>query len=675
MQVSLHLVNRHFNNRSFNDDSPHDCYADEDSSHCCLLVQSQILVMKCPFLISLFLCLSPIVGAAQTIDFNRDVRPILSDNCFSCHGFDKATRKADLRLDTLVGATADRDGSRAIVPGRPDKSLLIERVSSADTDLVMPPADSHRKPLKHSQIEALRRWIEEGAGWGKHWAFEEPKRPAVAAEAHPIDDFVKGRLKRKSMTLAKRAEIPTLVRRLSYDLTGLPPEPAVVERLVKAPTKENWNRLIDELLASPHYGERMAMWWLDGARYSDTDGFQSDATRTNWPWRDWVIDSFNRNLPFDQFTIEQFAGDLIPNATPEQKLATCFHRNHMANGEGGRDREESRIDYVLDRTNTFGTLWLGLTLGCTQCHDHKFDPVSQRDYYSLTAYFNSIDETGAAGGGATPYLTYRSPYAKRAVEDAEAALKESDADVVKVRERAETEFVPWLAARIDQVKSGFQAWTVAKPVRLETTEGYPLKADEDGTIVSGPFDKPQDDFIVTVAPDDLDRTTGFRLDVFPHPSHTDGKYSFAPSGEFILTNVKVLVQKQGTSQYQEVEIASAKADIEGQGTDKGYGRVVGTLADAPRKGWTTRTKPADVLHSAVFAFTKPVTLSEDEELRIALMQRSLSPKELMGRFRLSLTNQGGQAIQSLGKMPMEIIYQQLLKCLCHGLVRQLIKML
>ena len=644
--IAASLASRHqvrFNERNTDE---------SEAENADLMSQFRILMTACVLASAAWTFTS--ASSAAEIDFNREVRPILSDSCFSCHGFDKAARKADLRLDTLEGATADREGSAAIVPGKPELSLLIERVSSTDPDLVMPPAGSHRKPLKIKDVEILREWIRQGAVWGKHWAFEPPVKAATPENGpHPIDFFIRKRLSAEQLTPAERAAVHTLVRRLSFDLTGLPPDPEVVERLVKDHSPEAWEKLTDQLLASPHFGERMAMWWLDGARYSDTDGFQSDATRTNWPWRDWVVASFNSNMPFDQFTIEQFAGDLLPNATPEQRLATCFHRNHMTNGEGGRDKEESRIDYVLDRTNTMGTLWLGLTLGCTQCHDHKFDPVSQRDYYSLTAYFDSIDETGAAGSGAAPFMKYRSPYAKRAVEEAEATLKESDAVLARVRARAEADFVPWLEKQIEKTRSGFQPWAIVKPVRLATTGGYVLSADADGIIRSEPAEFPQDDFIVTASPSGLSRITGMRLEVFPHASHTDGKYSFSPSGEFILTNLKLLVQRRGTSQYREIAVASAAADIEGEGEDKGYGKIAGTLDDDPRKGWTTRTKPGDVTHTAVFALAEPLVLAEDEELRIVLMQRSLAPRELIGRFRVSLTNQPGVAARLSEKMPLE----------------------
>ncbi len=256
--------------------------------------------------------------------------------------------------------------------------------------------------------------------WGRHWSFEKPTKvtlesPANASDRNPIDILVQRKLAERGLKLAPRAPISTLERRLAFDLSGMSPDPKS-PRLADNPAAIA--ERIDALLASPHYGERMAMWWLDVARYSDTDGFQADATRTNWPWRDWVIDAFNANMPFDQFTIEQFAGDLLPNATDKQKLATCFHRNHMTNGEGGRDPEESRVDYVIDRVNTMGTVWMGLTLGCCQCHSHKFDPISQHDYYSLSAFFNSIDEDGKAGSAAKPYLKVQSDKCQPSIDAA-----------------------------------------------------------------------------------------------------------------------------------------------------------------------------------------------------------------------------------------------------------------
>ena len=440
----------------------------------------------------------PAAGRTEPIDFNRDIRPIISDKCFSCHGFDEHARQADLRLDILSGATADLGGHSAIAPGKPAESELIRRITSPDPDSIMPPADSNKKRLTDKEIATLTEWIRQGAVWGKHWAFEKPMKPPVGDDdQHPVDVLVRRALRTKGIRPSPAAATHTLVRRLSFDLTGLPPTPQMVAELEGDPSPKAWAALIERLLSSPHYGERMAMWWLDGARYSDTDGFQADATRTNWPWRDWVVDAFNNNMGFDQFTIEQFAGDLLPDATPEQRLATCFHRNHMNNGEGGRDKEESRIDYVRDRVNTMGTLWLGMTLGCAQCHDHKFDPVAQRDYYSLSAYFNSIDETGAAGSGAGPYLKYQSPYAQRAVAEAALLLQESDATLAQLRQLIERESAAWLATQIEKTRSGFRPWTAIHPDRLATTEGTPLPLEPDKVTAPGPANLPRE---VTITP-------------------------------------------------------------------------------------------------------------------------------------------------------------------------------
>lgn len=370
--------------------------------------------MKRSFLPRVFSLFFAAVGQALAapeapVQFGRDILPILSDRCYYCHGQDDKSRKAELRLDSLEEAGRDLGGYRAIDPGNPAKSVLLERMVSKDTDEVMPPTKVH-KPMKPEEVEVFRRWISQGAKYDRHWAFVPPSRPEVPVlegplaqwVRNPVDAFVGKTLQSEGLEPSPEAPAFTLARRASLDLTGLPPKVERVAALTKdlaEPTKREatWTAYVREQFQSPHYGERMGMFWLDAARYSDTDGFQADETRTNWPWRDWVIGSFNRNQPYDEFTLEQFAGDLLPEATSEQKLATCFHRNHMTNGEGGRDPEESRVDYVIDRVNTVGTLWLGLTMGCAQCHTHKFDPILHSNYYGLSAFFNSIDEDGAAG--------------------------------------------------------------------------------------------------------------------------------------------------------------------------------------------------------------------------------------------------------------------------------------
>jgi hypothetical protein len=372
---------------------------------------------------------------ARPLAFNRDVRPILSDNCFACHGPDRSKRKARLRLDTPEG------GQRVVVPGSPRKSELIRRITATGRTH-MPPRKSGRQ-LTAKQVEVLTRWVEQGAQWEPHWAYVAPKRPDVpevkdsAWVRNPVDRFILARLEAEGLRPSPEAARTTLIRRVTLDLTGVPPTPEEVDAFLNDRSPDAYERVVDRLLASPRYGERMALDWLDVARYADSNGYQQDLTRTLWPWRDWVIAAFNANMPFDQFTVEQIAGDLLPNATTRQKIATGFNRNHMLNGEGGRIPEESRVDYVVDRVDTTATVWLGLTLGCARCHDHKFDPFTQKDYYSLFAYFNNVAETGAVdrGGNANPVLRLITPQQTRQIEQAQKRVRELERELKGVFSR------------------------------------------------------------------------------------------------------------------------------------------------------------------------------------------------------------------------------------------------
>ena len=585
----------------------------------------------------------------DAVSFSRDILPILSDRCFHCHGPDPSHRKAKLRLDLEAEAKSDKGGVAIISPGDLDASELWYRLITEDGDELMPPPDSHRKPLTNSERDLVRRWIEQGATWGKHWAFEKAERPPVPdSENHPVDVFIRERLAAEGFSASPPAPVHVQNRRLSFVLTGLPPAATMEDE------ESDWPALVDQLLASPHHAERLAMWWLDAARYSDTDGYQGDRERTNWPWRDWVIDSFAENKPFDQFTIEQFAGDLLPDATPEQILATCFHRNHMTNGEGGRDPEESRIDYVIDRVNTTGTVWLGLTLGCTQCHDHKFDPVSQKDYYSLFAYFNSIDETGAAGTKAKPYLAYEAPHAPQAVTEAE----EWDAGAQELSKAAKVQaskaFGPWLEEVRAGLPTDYVAWRPLQPANMQSVEGTEFRSEVDGTIqTSGTFPK-QDDYRISYnALGDLSRITGWKLEVFPHESHTDGHLSRGEKGEFILTNVKLLVSRKGESQVREIEMLGAVADAEIEVKGRNYGKVGDTLDDDPRNGWTTKLDEAPQSRVAVFELMEPLSIHPDETLTFVLLHRSTLGDANIGRFRISATDQRGEAVRGLKPAPFE----------------------
>ena len=351
-------------------------------------------------------------NGAEPVLFSRDVLPILADRCFHCHGPDEGKREADLRLDQRESALEDRDGHAAIVPNNLKASDLVARITSDDDQVKMPPPDSNRKGLSPDEIDILKRWITEGAEWGKHWSFEKPERPAVPKlAAHPIDAFVRQRLEREGLAPSPSASKQTLIRRVTLDLTGLPPTLPEVESFLADKSPEAYKNLVDRLLDSPHYGERMAWPWLDAARYADTGGYQGDPDRSMWPWRDWVINALNDNMPFDEFTLAQLAGDLLPDATMEQRLATGFNRNHMHNSEGGRIAEETRVENVFDRVETTGTVWLGLTLQCARCHDHKFDPTTNSDYFSFFDFFNQTSEDGRTDRSIAipPSIGYISP--------------------------------------------------------------------------------------------------------------------------------------------------------------------------------------------------------------------------------------------------------------------------
>jgi hypothetical protein len=371
---------------------------------------------------------------AADVDFARDVLPILSDHCFACHGPDANARKADLRLD--VKEDALRKESPVIVPGKSGDSELIRRLTVDDDSEQMPPP-KFKKPLSPKQVETLKLWVDQGAKWGRHWAFEKPVRPPTpklstqysVLSRNPIDAFVLARLAKEGLKPSPEADRATLIRRVTLDLTGLPPTPEEVDAFLKDESPDAYERVVDRLLASPRYGERMIWEWLDAARYADSNGYQGDNERTMWPWRDWAVRALNDDMPFDRFTVWQLAGDLLPYTTRDQKLATGFLRNHMINGEGGRIPEENRIEYVFDMTETVGTVWLGLTLNCCRCHDHKYDPVAQTEYYALFAFFNQTPVTGGGGDPQTnPVIELKTPTdevrLREAREKVRAAAKE-----------------------------------------------------------------------------------------------------------------------------------------------------------------------------------------------------------------------------------------------------------
>ncbi len=339
------------------------------------------------FVLAALWLLSQALEADDQVQFNRDIRPILSDNCFACHGPDARHRQADLRLDLREAAVE----AKAIVPGQATSSQIIVRVRSTDADAIMPPPSSHKK-LTAAQIELLENWIDQGAEYQKHWSYEQPVKAEVPAGRHPIDVLVERQLADKSLKLSPLADRRTLIRRLAFDLTGLPPDPIEVESFLNDTSATAYEQLVDRLLDDPHYGERMAIGWLDVVRFADTIGYHSDNPRNVWPYRDWVIESFNKNKRFDRFTLEQIAGDLLPDADQETRVGSAFNRLLLSTEEGGAQPRDYEARMLTDRVRAIGAAWLGQTTGCAQCHDHKFDPFTTRDFYALGAFFADIKE-------------------------------------------------------------------------------------------------------------------------------------------------------------------------------------------------------------------------------------------------------------------------------------------
>lgn len=439
------------------------------------------------WLVALFL--APAISAGEPdrshpVDFNFEVRPILSDKCFRCHGPDARERKAGLRLDTKESAFGESEsGLCAIVPGKPDESELVARITSTDESERMPPKSLGRTLTPH-EIDTLKRWVAQGAEWQPHWSFRPPIAAPVPDVKHPdwprnpIDRFVLARLEAEGHSPSAEADRERLIRRVTFDLTGLPPTLAEIDAFLADRRPDAYERLVDRLLDSPRFGERMAVDWLDLARYADTYGYQADRYRDTWPWRDWVVRAFNANLPYDQFVTWQIAGDLLPHPTRDQVLATAFNRHHRQTNEGGSIEEEFRVEYVNDRTNTFATAFLGLTLECARCHSHKYDPISQKEYYSLSAFFASIDEAGLyshfTDATPTPTLLLTTPDRDRAIAQAAEAVRAAETALPRQAESRRGDFEKWLtsAARSRQ------------PLFTGRIGDYPLDAIDGGKIAN-----------------------------------------------------------------------------------------------------------------------------------------------------------------------------------------------
>src|SRR5256886_2466229 len=409
--------------------------------------------------------------AAHKISYNRDIRPVLSDNCLFCHGPDKNKRKGKLRLDVREEAIA----KRAIVPGEPDESELIKRIFTANADDLMPPPESH-KTLTPEQKQLFRRWIAQGAEYQRHWAYVPPVKPSVPAGRNGIDFLVQKRLKEIGLQPSPEADRRTLARRLCFDLIGLPPKPEEVAAFQEDKSPEAYARLVENLLASPHYGERMAISWLDVVRFADTIGYHSDNPRNIWPYRDYVIKSFNANKRFDQFTREQLAGDLLPKSGLEQKVGSAFNRLLLTTEEGGAQAKDYEARMLTDRVRAVGTVWLGQTIGCAQCHDHKFDPITSRDFYSLGAFFADIKE---------PIIGRREDGMMVPDQKQAAELAKLDSEVARLQKEYESPRAElaesWERAALDAVAAETN-WTLLAPEKMISDADVKLAADEDRII-------------------------------------------------------------------------------------------------------------------------------------------------------------------------------------------------
>ena len=564
-------------------------------------------------------------SAAMTVDFDREIRPILADNCFACHGPDEQARKGKLRLDTQEGAAAK---TGVIIPGNAAKSRLLDRLLSTDDGEHMPPPKTGKR-LTAAQVETLRRWIDSGAKWSQHWSFVKPQRaalPAVKNRGWPrngVDYFVLARLETAGLTPSPEADRATLIRRVPLDLTGLPPTLTELEAALNDSSTDWYEKLVERLLQSPRYGERMALDWLDAARFADTHGYHIDAGRDMTRWREWVIDAFNANMPFDQFTVEQIAGDLLPNATVEQKVASGFHRNHMINFEGGAIPEEYHTAYIVDRINTTSTVWLGLTLQCCQCHDHKYDPFTQKEYYQLFAFFHNVPENGLDGskGNAAPFLKAPTPRQKARLDQLADTMRGIEAKLGGVQPAVDAAQAEWEKSTTNRPAK--VEWTVLDPSELTSRGGATLTKDKDGSIlVSG--ENPTQDGYTLVAPTGIAGVTALRLEALPDdglPAKGPGR---SANGNIVLTDVRVLA---GATP---MKIRTASADF----SQKDY-PVTAVIGQKPGTGWAIHPEVGKP-HFAIFEFEK--LIADKSELRILLDFRSPSGQHQLGRFRLSATS-------------------------------------
>jgi mono/diheme cytochrome c family protein len=573
----------------------------------------------------------------RVVDFNRDIRPIFSENCYACHGPDKNKRKADLRLDTHDGLFSTHEGRVDVVVGKPGESELFRRITEADPAERMPDPKSNKR-LADRQIALIKKWIEQGAPWKDHWAYLPPSRPTPpeALDAgfvrNPIDQFVLAGLKDAGLSHAAEADRVTLIRRLSFDLLGMAPTRDEVRQFVDDTTPDAYERLVNRMISSPHYGERMACWWLDLVRYADSIGYHSDNPMNVWPYRDYVIGAFNKDMPFDQFTREQIAGDLLPNATQEQKVASCYNRLIETTEEGGAQAREYVVKYECDRVRNISSVWLAATMGCSQCHDHKFDPYTQKDFYRMAAFFADVQEAAVGRREAgMPVLD-----GKQA-----AKLKELDGRVAGLSKRLEEPSDALAKAQEEweqeQLNAHKAKWVVLDPDSAKSRNGSVLTILPDGSVLGSKFVS-VDAFTIT-AKTHVHGIKAVRMEALPDASLPAGGPGSGPNGNFVLQNFSV--QVDGSP----VKFSRAVADHSQTNFP-----VESLLDSKQKKGWGILPE-AGKAHVAVFETETPVGAGEQTSLTISL-QFPQSRDLLLGHFRISVSTdlKAGEVLSIPGKV-------------------------
>lgn len=621
------------------------------SYHVLLTMILPVLILYCPEWSIISAAEKQVTLKNQTsterISFLKDIQPILASRCLKCHGPDEEKREAELRVDTREGLFKDLgDNTAVVVPHKLDASQLFERITTNDTDLRMPPADS-KMELTNEEIKKIRLWIKQGARYEEHWAFKKPVRaelPKVKFQKwprNPIDNFVLHRLEQAGLTPAPEANPYKLVRRVYLDLTGLPPTPEQADAYVNDSRADAYERLVNQLLASPHYGEHWTRYWLDLARFADTNGYEKDRPRSVWPYRDWVINAVNKDINFQQFTIEQFAGDLLPNPTLQQKVATGFHRNTLWNEEGGIDVEEFRFASIVDRVSTTGTIWLGLTVGCAQCHTHKYDPIQQREFYQLFACLNNADEPGIQVPDNE--ITKKRLAIQQKITSLKNNLKtewfaHSDH---KTAEEKRAHFHQTYQTWVMKHRKQANHWKPLHATRLKALNRSTLTSLEDGSVLAT-GDRPNNDtYIATYSITDPQKITAIRLEVLPHdilPDRGPGRASFQAAasvgqkGDFMLSEFEVHLKSGHDKQAKTRRIQLTNATENYAPKKTSAAKTIDGILDT---GWKI-TGQIGKPHQCVYQLEQPVMLQAEEELIVTLKQQYIH-EMILGCFRISVS--------------------------------------